>query len=53
MDQFLAMGGYAAFVWPSYVLSVTVLAGLAAWSLWASRRTCDMLRRIEAQGEDT
>ena len=49
MTHYLAMGGYAAFVWPAYALSVIVLAGLAVWTLQASRRACDMLRRMEAQ----
>ncbi len=49
MTHYLAMGGYAAFVWPAYVLSVIVLAGLAAWTLQASRQTRDILRRMEVQ----
>jgi heme exporter protein D len=53
MAHYLAMGGYAAFVWPAYALSVIVLAGLAAWTLWANRRARDMLRRLEAQGKDS
>jgi heme exporter protein D len=32
--NFLAMGGYAAFVWPAYVLAAVILGGL----LWQSRR---------------
>ena len=33
MTDYLAMGGYAAFVWPAYGLSVVVMLGLAigAW----------------------
>ena len=31
-DAFFQMGGYAAFVWPSYLLTLAVLAGLAGWS---------------------
>ena len=33
MREFLDMGGYGAYVWPSYALAVAVLAGqaLAAW----------------------
>ena len=53
MADYLAMGGYAAFVWPSYALSVIVLAGLAAWTLWTNRRARDMLCRMETQGKDT
>jgi heme exporter protein D len=33
MNDYLAMGGYAAFVWPAYALSALVMIGLAltAW----------------------
>jgi heme exporter protein D len=34
MLDYLAMGGYAAFVWPAYVLAAVVLGGL----FWQSRR---------------
>lgn len=33
LDQFLAMGGYARFVWPAFGLAVIVLGGLLAESL--------------------
>lgn len=36
MTEFLAMGGYAAFVWPSYGLTALVLAALA-WRSWRAR----------------
>jgi heme exporter protein D len=28
LDQFLAMGGYARFVWPAYALALIVMGGL-------------------------
>jgi len=33
MNDYLAMGGYGAFVWPAYALSALVMIGLAvtAW----------------------
>jgi heme exporter protein D len=34
MSEFLAMGGYAAFVWPSYALTALTLGALA----WVSGR---------------
>lgn len=34
---FLSMGGYAAYVWPAYIIAVTVLAGLVV-SSWKSAR---------------
>jgi heme exporter protein D len=33
IDHFLAMGGYARFVWPAFGLAVIVLGGLLAESL--------------------
>jgi heme exporter protein D len=48
MTGWLAMGGYAAFVWPAYAVAVIVLGGLAAMS-WrryrAVRRELDAARR--------
>jgi heme exporter protein D len=48
MDAFLAMGGYAAYVWPAYALTAAVLAGLAV----ASRRRLEALERELAALED-
>jgi heme exporter protein D len=47
MMQFLAMGGYAVFVWPSYALSVIVLAALTAWALREHASARAMLERLE------
>ena len=49
MAQFFAMGGYAAFVWSAYGLSVIVLALMVVWSLRANRREREALRRLEPQ----
>lgn len=43
MNEFLAMGGYAAFVWPCVGLSFAILAGLV---LTARRRLRGVHRRI-------
>jgi len=48
LDAFLAMGGYAAYVWPAYATAVIVLGGLLAWSVAGYRRAqraLDMLQR--------
>ena len=48
LDAFLAMGGYAAYVWPAYATALIVLGGLLAWSLASYRRAqreLDMLQR--------
>ncbi len=38
MSDFLAMGGYAAFVWPAFGFAAVVLIGLLAQSWRAARR---------------
>ena len=42
IQAFLAMGGYAQFVWPAYALAAGVLVGLLAISL-------RQLRKAEAE----
>ncbi|HEY1795007.1 MAG TPA: heme exporter protein CcmD [Stellaceae bacterium] len=48
MSRYLAMGGYAAFVWPAYAVALVVLGGIAiqSWRRYrASRRALDRLQR--------
>ncbi len=40
MNDFFSMGGYAAFVWPCFLLAVVVLA----WNVIAARRLLDAAR---------
>ena len=51
-NDFFAMGGYAAYVWPCFALVLALLVGnaLAARSLHRRARE-DALRRLEA-GKD-
>lgn len=49
--RFLAMGGYAAYVWPAYGLAVIVLGGLLAWSLGAYRHCKRELERLQGQDQ--
>jgi heme exporter protein D len=48
IGHYLAMGGYAAFVWPAYGVALAVLGGLA-WQSWrryrASGNTLKQLQR--------
>ena len=44
LTEYLAMGGYAQFVWPAYGLSAAVLAGLYA----AARRRLRLAERALA-----
>ncbi len=46
--SFLEMGGYAAFVWPAYAVTIIVLTALAVSSLRTFRRRRRELGRIEA-----
>lgn len=49
LNHFLAMGGYAEFVWPAYVVSLLVLVGLAFASVRAARARRHMLSLLEQQ----
>jgi heme exporter protein D len=42
MSKFLAMGGYAAFIWPAYAVAAVLLTGLLAVS-WRSMRQREAL----------
>ena len=44
MSQYFAMGGYAAFIWPSYALAIVLLVvvfALAARRLAAAEQALD------------
>jgi heme exporter protein D len=47
IDAFLAMGGYAAFVWPAYGVAVVVLGGLALFSWRRYRESTVTLDRLQ------
>jgi heme exporter protein D len=44
---FLAMGGYAGFVWPAYGVALVVLTGLAVNSWWRYRQSTIALDRLQ------
>jgi heme exporter protein D len=46
---FLAMGGYAGFVWPAYLVAALVLAALAAASVMRLARARRTLARLEGE----
>ncbi len=48
MTDFLAMGGYAAFVWPSYALAALVLLGLLIASLKGLREAEATVKALES-----
>ena len=52
MSEFLRMGGYAAYVWPSFALAAVVLAWnvIAARRLHANARELAHRRALAGQG---
>jgi len=51
MSEFFAMGGYAAYVWPAYGLSVVAIAGLVYASFAALRAARRAVAALEG-GEE-
>ncbi len=49
MQEFFSMGGYAAYVWPSYALFLLVLFGNLGTALYQSRQ---IRRAIQQQGRE-
>lgn len=47
VDHFLAMGGYARFVWPAFGITVIVLGGLLVDSIVTYRRRQRELASVE------
>jgi heme exporter protein D len=47
VSAFLAMGGYAAFVWPAYGVALAVLGGLALFSWRRYRESTVTLDRLQ------
>ena len=50
LANFLAMGGYAAYVWPAYGAAALLLGGLLWASLRRLRRNEAMLRQLDQRG---
>ncbi|MEN8178280.1 MAG: heme exporter protein CcmD [Pseudomonadota bacterium] len=47
MNDFLAMGGYAEYVWPSYILAIIILvANIVAPMLQRNKTVTDIARKI-------
>jgi heme exporter protein D len=47
ISAFLAMGGYAGFVWPAYGVALAVLGGLASVSWRRYRESTVTLERLQ------
>lgn len=52
LSEFFAMGGYAAYVWPSYGVAFGVMAALLAWAWSTARRGEAEVERLRASGLD-
>lgn len=48
INEYFAMGGYAAFVWPAYAITAAVLAVVFGASLRSLRRTEAELARLQS-----
>jgi heme exporter protein D len=52
MRAFFDMGGYAAFVWPAYAVTLVVVVLNIAWARRAlARSRAEARRRLQTQGE--
>ena len=47
---FFAMGGYAAYVWPAYALTVATLAGMLGWTVRGLRARRRLEQELAAVG---
>ena len=50
MNEFLAMGGYGAFVWPSYLITAIVMLGLLIVSVRTWRDSKSTLDKLQGGG---
>ena len=50
MASFLAMGGYAVFVWPAYAVTFAVLIGAVVVSVKARAKARKSIRQLEEEG---
>ena len=50
VESFFDMGGYAAYVWPSYLLTALVMIILLVSTLGRLRRLQQRLQRLDAAG---
>jgi heme exporter protein D len=49
LGRYLAMGGYAEFVWPAYGVALAVLGGLAWYSWRCYRASAGALERLQRE----
>jgi len=49
MAEFFSMGGYGAYIWPSYAMTAIILAALLLASIRELKSTEAMFERLKAQ----
>jgi heme exporter protein D len=49
IGTYLAMGGYAVYVWPAYALTTAVLGGFAFFSWRSCRASARNLAKLQRQ----
>jgi heme exporter protein D len=49
ISQWLAMGGYAGFVWPAYAIAAVVLGWLAVYSWRRHRQSTRLLAQLQRE----
>ena len=47
MSDYLAMGGYAAFIWPAYAAAALILGGMTVLSVRRHRAALHALEQLE------
>ena len=52
LRSFFAMGGYALYVWPAFLVAALVMAGQVATTLRTLRRREAALAALEARGRE-
>lgn len=52
MSSFLNMGGYGLYVWPCYILTAVILAGIAFESFRSYRAAQHQVRQLEGRLSD-
>jgi heme exporter protein D len=49
VSDFIAMGGYAAYVWPAFGFAAVVLLGLLLQSWWTARQRASEFEQLRHQ----
>ncbi len=51
LAEYVAMGGYAAYVWPAYIVAVAIIAGMALRTHLQWRRWKERVQILEKSGD--